>query len=181
MLEILASEVGDVGRDLEKELRHDGRDAAEVAGTDRPLPGLGDSRDFDRGREIRRVEQACVGQIERVRALAREKRGIPLLSPGVPREVLSRPELQRVDEDRDNHETALPSRRAHQRQMPLVERSHRGNETDGLSDRAGLPNELPQRGKVSDGFHGRSCQLSAISSQLFRNDAVRPGRLKAES
>ena len=45
-------------------------------------------------------------------------------------EILVRSELCGIDEQRDDDESALRARGPEERQVPFVERAHRGNETD---------------------------------------------------
>jgi len=51
-------------------------------------------------------------------------------------EVLSRTELQRVDEDAHHHDVGHPSGGVHQPKVALMQEAHRGDESDAQSGRA---------------------------------------------
>ena len=53
-----------------------------------------------------------------------------MVEAAVPRELLLRAELRRVDEERQNDDVALGSRRSNQGQVSVVQGAHRGDEPD---------------------------------------------------
>jgi hypothetical protein len=59
-----------------------------------------------------------------------ELTAVALEGPGIPFEVFTRPELQRVDEDRGDDAGAAFACPAHEFEMPVVQGSHRRNEAD---------------------------------------------------
>ena len=65
--------------------------------------------------------------------------GVRLLVARVALEVLPCAELGRVDEDRGDHQVVLAARRIEERDVPGVERAHRGDEPDAFP-RKGLAN-----------------------------------------
>ena len=76
----------------------------------------------------------------------RRQRQVALLVARVRRQVTSLVELDRVDEQRHDHDVAFVPRLTHQREMAFVERAHRRHETD---PRAGAP-RLGKRGSQLD-------------------------------
>src|SRR5206468_3904364 len=72
---------------------------------------------------VRRSEQ-------QVDALRLEQLRVAALIAGVCIEVLFRPELLRVHEQRDDHDVAVAARAPNQGEVALVKRSHRGYEAD---------------------------------------------------
>src|SRR5439155_690440 len=62
--------------------------------------------DIDPGREILRIQLDCIGGEENIDACALGEPRILRFVPWVPREVLLRAELRRVDEERQNDDVA---------------------------------------------------------------------------
>ena len=166
LLEVLPAEEGGVRLHLEEELRDDGGNAAEVAGTDGSLPAFRDVCDLDRSRKTRRIELFRSRRVEKVHAFAFEQGGVPVEVPRVSGEVLARRELERVDEDRDDGEFARPSRESDEREMALVKRPHGRDEADACARRAGFSNETPQPGRLANGPHDRFVILSEAKDLL---------------
>ena len=67
---------------------------------------------------------------------ARGQRAIAREVARIPREVLGRPELERVDEDAHHDAVGPPARLVHQPEVSLVEEAHRGHERNAAARRA---------------------------------------------
>ena len=78
---------------------------------------------------------------------------VDLLLARVFRQVLVRPELFRVDEDRHDHAVAGELGLGHERHVPGMQRAHRRNECDSLSGRTISRNGITEFGKLTDGLH----------------------------
>src|SRR5204862_1365735 len=76
-------------------------------------------------------------------------------------EVFRRPELGRVDEQRDHQRGVLPAGSADQRQMPLVEGAHGGYQADGPWR---LAARLAQLGHGADRPHAGAPSRAAASA-----------------
>src|ERR1019366_6552014 len=100
----LLAEHGDARTDDVEELRHDGRDAVEMAGAAATAQGLGDVADVDSRVLSRFVELGRLRGEDGVHAERREASEVAGEVARVSRQILAGPELRRVDEDRDDHE-----------------------------------------------------------------------------
>ena len=96
-------------------------------------PRLSEAVLFDARREVRGVEARGIRKVQDVHALPGEQSRVPGFAPGIAGEILVRTELERVDEDRDDDEGRMSLREAHERQVPLMQGSHRRDEPDRLS------------------------------------------------
>src|SRR6266542_3813312 len=163
LLQVFLAKKSEVGLNLEEELSDDGGHSSKVAGPRGALPAFADAGDLDRRGEIRGIEHAGVGQVEQIRALRLEQGGILLAAPGITVEILPRRELERIDENRNNRQSAHLSRPTHEREMTFVQSPHRGDETDRLPFPASLLDELPKCHQFRNGFH-RVCPCSVILS-----------------
>src|SRR5206468_3882637 len=59
------------------------------------------------------------------------ERDVGLHGPWIAGEILLRSELDRIDKDRNDDEPCLPTRGLDQAGMAIVQRPHRGHQTDG--------------------------------------------------
>jgi len=133
LLPVLFAEYREIRRDLIEQLGHHGRHAGEMAGADRPAQGFAKPADRNAGREALRIhfldhggpEQRDVRRFEQQRIL----RGLPRIGG----EILVRPELGGVDEDRDDHVGGQLLGAPDQRQVPFVQRAHGGHQRDSAA------------------------------------------------
>jgi hypothetical protein len=116
-----------------KELRHDGEDSLEMAGTATSLPLLGEDARVDRYDGWRRVHAVVGRRKEDVHASTLCQLRVFLEGTWVALEVLTGPELQRIDEDAHHHQISATLRFVNQGQMALVQRAHGRHERDPLS------------------------------------------------
>ena len=149
LLRVLLAEVRDVGADDVEQLGDHGRDAVEMAAAAvGALERLGHAADRHGGREARRVDLLGCGREQVVDPELGGELGVALGVTRVRGQVGRVVELGRVDEQRDDDDVALLARAPHQRQMALVERAHRRDETEPV---------LPAR---------RGCASAARSSAI---------------
>ena len=126
---------------------------------------VGEAADRDRGVEAGRIDLLDRGSEQDVHPELGGERGVALLVPGVGAEVLSRPELRRVHEERDDHGGAVLAGATHQRQVTLVEGAHRRRQADQAAAAHG-----PEDGaKVADRPH----RLHATASIVRRPASAR--------
>src|ERR1700726_4204970 len=89
-------------------------------------------------------------------------------------EVLVGGELGGIDEDRGHHDLGAPSALAHQAEMALVEKTHRGDESDSLARatyRVGAA--LHFRWGLDD-FHVSASSLVGLASNFGADKNARP-------
>ena len=100
------------------------------------------------------VLRVQVGGLEhRMHVQGAELRQIPLVVARVRAEVLVRGELRGVDVYGHHHHVRAVLRLAHQRQVPVVEVSHRGHERDATTGDAVRARPTTHVGSVFDHFH----------------------------
>ena len=116
-----AYEDGDRASGQREELRDDRRDAVEVSGAVRALEHGREALHAHAGPEALGVHRGALGRKDGVHARRPAALEVRLERPRVAREVLVRPELERVHEDRerDPARTATPSL-VHQREVPVA-------------------------------------------------------------
>ena len=130
LLRVLLAEVGPCGSHDVEELEADGGHAAEVSG---PVLAFEQSRklfDLYPGLVARGIELLRRGSEQQVDTFLLGHARIALLVAWVAPEILAGAELRRVDEEADDDDLVLCPGGAEERQVPLVERAHRGNEAD---------------------------------------------------
>jgi hypothetical protein len=174
LLGVLLAEVGGRRAARVEQLGHDGDHAAEVAGADRPLQPVGQGSGVDRhaGRAVR-VHRGGVGGEHQVDALGLRQREVPVEVAGIRLEVLPRPELQRVHEQRHGHDVLIRPGPPHQREVALVEEPHRGNEPDGPACRARLVARREELAGRRDHVHRASTSsISRARPSSSRPDAT---------
>ena len=179
LLRVLAPEPRAVGAHAQEELRHDGGDAAEVARARGPLEALRDPAHVDVGREALGVEVVPRGRVDGVHALAGEQVEVGVERARIAREVLARPELERVHEDADHHRVARGPRATHEGRVALVEGAHGGHEAHGpLDSRA----EHLERAAVVE-HDGQAGRRGAAGARGARPPAARrtPGRARPQA
>src|SRR5215510_6454867 len=81
---------------------------------------------------------------------------IALKIPRIRREILARPELLRIDEDRDHDAIATRLSIAHQTKMPFMEKTHGRNQDDALALAPLSLAPLTHVGNMFDDLHGPS-------------------------
>ncbi len=101
-----------------------------MAGPVRAAKMLGQTRYRDRGGEAWRVDLLDAGRVEETGARRLQPRGVGRFLPGVGGEILARPELLGIHEDRGDATVAFGKRALDERQMPFMKRAHGGNEAD---------------------------------------------------
>jgi len=137
---------------------------------------FGDLAHVDGRREPRRIELGRVREVEQVGAFARQEHRIHVLAAGIAREVVVRTELERIDEDRDDRESAGASGELHEGQVPLVQRSHRRDEGDELARAAGLADRGAQRLQLAG---GDQCTRRSVVAFSPLKDSARDGNSPA--
>lgn len=154
LLVVLLTEDGHVGPSRGQELGHHGRDAVEVTRTRGPLHLLGEFGDVHRGGEARRVHRRRSGSEDQVDAGVVAGPQVVVEGARVVVVVTLLAELERVDEDRDDHPIGVGGGGGDQFEMAAVQRPHRGDERDPLAGRAGRTGPLASGGRgVDDGGH----------------------------
>jgi len=119
-------------------------DRGDCAKVRRPAPGrtpaehVREPLDGDGGREALRIDLLHARGIEQIDTLALGQRRIPSLVSRVGIEVLRRPELRRVHEERHHDDVALTPGGAKKRQMTLVHAAHRRHQPDRRAGATGL-------------------------------------------
>ena len=126
---------------------------------------VGQACDLDRGGESVRVHLLEGRREQQVDPGRGGKLGVAALVARIALEVLARAELGRVHEQAHDHEPALVGGGAHQAQMALVQRAHRGDEPDRVPGAPRGRHRGAQRRDRADGsqvhgfLHGRSSSL----------------------
>ena len=100
---------------------------------------------------------------KQVHALAREQRAVARRRSRVAREVLARPELERVDEDAHHDTVGRAPGEADERHVPVVERAHRRHERHGLAAAAEPRDRAPELDERPRAGHARPCAGRAAS------------------
>lgn len=148
LLKILLAEVGTSGSRHREQLRHNGRDTVEVARTHGTLQPLGDAPDAHRDEDRTGVQLLDDGCEHPVRTGVHGGTHVRLQGPRIGRKVGGVVELQRIDEDGDDHDVVALPRSPNQRLVPLVERTHRRHEADGSP---GVPGRCERLAEPGDG------------------------------
>ena len=142
LLGVLLPEQREVRSGQVQQLEHDGADPIEVARATGALEDLAEGPGADPDEGCGRVDDVGVRGEHHVRSLPLEQREVGGQGPGIAVEVLTGPELQRVDEDRCDDAVGLLAGRADQLRVPLVQGAHRHDDRDpagqGLAGRLEL-------------------------------------------
>src|SRR6266481_395328 len=126
---LLAEERGIWLYDIEQ-LRHHGRDAAKMARAMVAAKSLGDFRRLDPGLQPRRKHHIGFRSEQYVDRNRAHQLAIALEVARIAGEILIWAKLRRVDEQRTREPRAEFAPLAHQREMSLVQKAHRGYECD---------------------------------------------------
>ena len=132
LLRVLLAEDRDMGLDGIEELRDDRRHSAEMSGPHRPLEHRGQLLHMHGCLESRRVHFAHRRSEHVLRSRVRRGHDILRERPGVALEILTRSELEGVDEDRRHHDVGVLPRQADERQVAGVQRPHRRDDRNAL-------------------------------------------------
>ena len=117
LLSVLLAEVGDIGRDHVQELRHDGRDAAEMGcAAHGALQAIGQAKHLDGGGEAGRIDLLGGGREQQVGPSRCGQLAVALLLAWIAVEVGVLVELRGVHEQRHDHHVALGTRPRDQRE-----------------------------------------------------------------
>jgi hypothetical protein len=165
LLEVLGPEVRDVRLDYVKELAHDRADAGEVprpAGAAECPPEVGHIHD---GTARARVHLMHVRHQHRRNAMRLAARQVRLGCAGILRQVLERPELDRVHEDADGHKSALPPGRVNEAVVARVQRAHCRDQADNMTGRL-------RAGDRRADFLNRSCNYHSTVRILLISSAL---------
>ena len=162
LLCVLLPEIGAIGAHDVEELQADGRDAAEMSWPRVALGACGETLDLDPRVEALGIHLDGRRHEEKVDAGRLGDGGVRLPVARVAVEVLPCAELGRVDEDRGNHQVVLAAGRIEERDVPGVERAHRGDEPDAFP-RKGLAN-LGDRAERPHGVFAPRSAASASAS-----------------
>jgi hypothetical protein len=145
LLRILLTEVDRTrANDVEKLQAHGGDSAEVIRARVAFRTGV---LDLDPRREACRIDLGHGRNEEKVDTRLFGETRVALLVPRIAREVVVCPELGRVDEERYDYDLAFGASCTEQRQMSVVERSHRRNETDTDA-------EVERCAELADGAHG---------------------------
>ncbi len=98
-----------------------------------------------------RIDDLGRGGIEQIAAHRGEQLGVPGLIPGIGRKVLPRRELGRIDEDAGHGPLGALAGAAHQRQVPLMQGAHGGDQGDPLALGAPAAHPRSELGHGADG------------------------------
>ena len=178
LLRVLLAEVGRAGPDEVEQPRHYCGHAAEMARSRRALqslaertgvfrlPEAGDRFHLLHARDEDEVDADLLGDAE-----------IPLLVARVGGEVLRVLELERVHEDRSDHEPPFLARATHQRDVAIVERPHRRNEPERKAPLAREVAGFPDAGRGPGHLH----RASTSSTRARSSAESRPERAPISS
>ena len=125
LLRVLLAEVRAVRLHHLKELQHDSRHAAEMSGAELPAQMIGKASDVDGALRRLRVHLRRRRRKHDVDAMLAAERDIGIERARIAREIVLAVELERVDEDRDDHDAALAAGGVDQRRMSGMQRAHR--------------------------------------------------------
>jgi hypothetical protein len=142
LLVVFAAEVRHVGRNLLKEFQHDSGHAAKMPGAPLSFPVQRDTGRFDVGGKARRIDFVLRRRVHQTDAAGRQGLEISGKSARVFVEIFVWSELRRIDENAHDDKVALTASCLDQADMPLVQRTHRGHETDAVP---WLPSKLDPR------------------------------------
>ena len=134
LLIVFLTETGQIGTDDLEELEHDGGHAAEMTGPAGTFEDVGEIAALRRMSSADRsgTSSAPWGR-RRGRARGLAQLQVVFERPGIAVEVFARPELGRVDEDRDDREIGLAAAPLDQPGVALVQGAHRGDQPDALA------------------------------------------------
>src|SRR5213596_2744556 len=110
LLVVLLAEARDIRQALQQELRDDGRDAVKMPGTMCAFQLIADAGDADGRDKARRVHLLDRRREDEIDTGLAEFREIGGLATRIGGEILSRPELPRIDKQRGNDALAVPAR-----------------------------------------------------------------------
>ena len=133
LLIVLLAEHRHVRRGLQQELGHNRGHAVEMIGSGRAAEILGEARQAHFGGEARRVHFLAARGIEEMGGGCRELLPVGRLVAGVAREILARPKLDGIEENRDHHARGVALGDVGQREMARMQRAHGGHERDGFA------------------------------------------------
>jgi hypothetical protein len=132
LLVVLLAEQRQVWPGCRNELGDHGRHAVEVARPRRTFHRVGQTRDANGGRETVGVHRSCGRDEDDVDTGVVAHSEVVIERPWVVLEIATLAELQWIDEDRHHDDIGSSSCVADQLDVTLVQRSHRGDQCDGL-------------------------------------------------
>ena len=153
LLPVLLAETGDIGADLIEQFAHDRGDPVEMAGTVRAAKARTHPADRDRAGETVRIHRLDRRGPQQVCPLGFQHRRILCQLAGIGVEILVRAELGRVDEDRHRNTVGQPLCFSDKRQMPFVQRAHRGHQCQRPATLAQGGSRISQHVERGDGLH----------------------------
>ncbi|EVT88823.1 hypothetical protein Z046_26780 [Pseudomonas aeruginosa VRFPA09] len=169
LLEILFAEQREVRLDHVQQLADHGRHAFEMAGTTGAAKAFGDAGNMDAGLPVHAVgvhfldgrgEQQVAAGFEQAFLVGCEGSRVFV-------EVFAGAELQRVDEDADDHEVGAFAGFLYQRGMAGVEVAHGRHEADALAFAAGARHRGAQFTDGLDGVHALNpCSAAGKDTSL---------------
>ena len=169
LLRVLLAEHRDGRAGQVQQLEHHGQHAAEEPGAElalEPLPGR--ARVDGHLRRAAGVHLGRRGREDQVRPLAGADGQVLVQGPGVAVEILVRPELERVDEDRDDHAAPRPGQRARRAQQPrvaVVQGAHGRRQHDRSRHEGARGGQVgPGGGELRPVAHGRPPSTSSRRS-----------------
>ena len=104
-----------------------------------------------------RIDLRTIGNKQYVDAARLRLRRITLEVARIPREILRRPKLQRIDENAHHDEVRAMPRFVHEPKVALVQIAHRRHEAHTLPARAGVGDNLAHLRDTGNAPHVRSC------------------------
>ena len=125
LLRVLLPEEGDVRANEVEHLVDDLEHAREMRGASLSLEDCGHRPGIDTDKGVARIDVLGLGSVNGLDADRLEKGQIGLKVARVGFVVFARPELQGVDEDRDDHIVRRLLRGPNERKVPFVKRAHR--------------------------------------------------------
>ena len=163
LLVVLLAEDGHVGSCGSEQFGDHGGDAVEVSGSGGSLHQIRQSADADGRREAVGIHRCRRRHVDHVCASVVAGPEVGVEWSRVLLEVAALAELERVDEDRDDHTIRVRSSSTDQIEMAAVQRSHRGDEGECLTGRAGGVRPCARRTRrVDDSGHGCNASASAL-------------------
>src|SRR4029078_1681940 len=166
LLIVLLAEDRHVGRALQQELGHYSGNAVEMIGPVCPAEILGQIAYAYFCAEASGIHLRRIGREYEVRPGSAELLDVTGLVARIGVEVLARPELYRIHQDRDQETVRLTLSERDQREMSGVERAHGGDERDafaGLAPRGDMGPQIRDRAGSGDASRHGSDSLRAAT------------------
>jgi hypothetical protein len=110
-------------------------------------------RNLDEGHGVHREHLVRLRREEEIDALLDQDLGVAREVARVPCEIVARVELRRVDEDRNGGQVGLRLHAPYQRDVPFVQRAHRGNEAHDFPRRPRCGARVAHRTRAPDDVH----------------------------